>query len=205
MKVLNIDQSGTGTTGMFLINVEKNKIISYQFSSFKHANWEEHIQFLINAIRELEPDIVVYENTTYIYGRQHQGTVGLYKLTGAIASLKYFLSHIKIESIAVNQVKGFKKRLFSQTEKIEGLTCKEGRGKGWKYNDKKINLHQLDALIIYHLWSKGSLESQKKIKEKIFCLKAKKSLGIRQKEQLKKLEKFLVEREKIKEISKINY
>jgi hypothetical protein len=66
-------------------------------------------------------------------------------------------------------------------------------------------LHQLDALVIYHLWSKGSLESQKKIKEKIFQLRAKKRLGVRQKEQLKNLEKFLVGKEKTKEISKINY
>jgi hypothetical protein len=87
--------------------------------------------------------------------------------------------------------------LFSGQEQIEGLTCKIGRGKGWKYSDKKISLHQLDALVIYHLWSEGSLESTKNIKKKIAELKAKKRLGIRQKESLEKLERFLMDRKNV--------
>jgi len=51
-------------------------------------------------------------------------------------------------------------------------------------------------LVIYHLWSKGSLESTKNIKKKITELKAKKRLGIRQKETLERLEKFLLDRRK---------
>jgi len=44
------------------------------------------------------------------------------------------------------------------------------------------------------LWSGGSLESKRSIKKKITNLKAKKRLGIKQKEQLEKLENFLVKR-----------
>jgi hypothetical protein len=54
-------------------------------------------------------------------------------------------------------------------------------------------LHQLDALVIYHLWSERSLESKKSLKKRIVELKRKKRLGIRQKEQLEKLEKFMGE------------
>jgi hypothetical protein len=45
--------------------------------------------------------------------------------------------------------------------------------------------------VIYHLWSGKSLESNKNIKKKIVDLKAKKRLGLKQKEQLSKLENFL--------------
>jgi len=67
-------------------------------------------------------------------------------------ALKYVFDFIqKIDSIAVNQIKPFKNKLFAEREKIEGLTCKVGRGKGWKYKRQKISLHQLDAIVIYHL------------------------------------------------------
>lgn len=185
-KILTIDPSGTGTTGIFLKEGKKE-----EFCQFKSKEWEKHLHFLSNLIQEIKPDIIIYETTTYIYGRQHQGTVGLYKLIGGIVCLKNCFSFLSvINSIAVNQVKAFKNKLFANKEQIEGLTCEPGRGKGWKYQNKKINLHQLDALIIYHLWSDGSLESKENIAEKIKVLKAKKRLGIRQQEQLERLERI---------------
>ena len=191
MKYLCIDPSGTGSTGIFFLEIN-NK---YAFLEYKSKYWEEHLNFIIKTVKQWKPDIIIYENATYIYGRQHQGTVGLYKLIGSIAALKYIFDFIQeINSIAVNQVKIFKDKIFSGQEQIEGLTCKTGRGKGWKYKRQKISLHQLDALIIYHLWSDKSLESKKNIKKKIKELKSKKRLGIRQKEQLEKLEIFLGKR-----------
>lgn len=191
MKYLCIDPSGTGTTGMFFFVIEEKS--KHIFFECKNKSWEEHLNFIINIAREYKPDIIIYENTTYIYGRQHQGTVGLYKLIGGIVALKYVFDFIQeVDSIAVNQVKPFKDKLFRGQEQIESLTCQAGRGKGWKYKRQKINLHQLDALVVYHLWSGGSLESKKSIKKKITKLKAKKRLGIRQKEELERLERFLV-------------
>ncbi|WNE40917.1 MAG: hypothetical protein mread185_000374 [Mycoplasmataceae bacterium] len=190
MKYLCIDPSGTGTTGVFFFKISKE--IEWKFSDFKSANWEEHLKFIINISREWEPDMIIYENATYIYGRQHQGTVGLYKLIGGIVSLKHFLNFVQgINSVAVNQVKSFKNKLFKEQEQIEDLTYQKGRGGGWKYKLQKINLHQLDALVIYHLWSEKGLESKKSIKKKIVDLKAKKRLGPKQTEQLNKLESFL--------------
>jgi hypothetical protein len=192
MKYLCIDPSGTGTTGIFFFKNDKKS--EYKFSEYKNDNWENHLDFIVNISKEWEPDMIVYENTTYIYGRQHQGTVGLYKLIGGIASLKYAFGFIqKINSVAVNQVKSFKKKLFSSEEQIQDLTCQPGRGRGWKYKQEKISLHQLDALIIYHLWSDKSLEGKESLKTKISFLKAKKRLGLKQKENLKKLEDFLIE------------
>ncbi|CAI2162892.1 16633_t:CDS:2 [Funneliformis geosporum] len=104
MKCLCIDPSGTGTTGMVLFGTDS---------------------------KESKPNTVIYENTTYIYGRQHQGTVGLYKLIGGIMALRYVFDFIQeVTSIAVNQVKPFKDKLFRGQEQIEGLTCQVGRGKG---------------------------------------------------------------------------
>ena len=193
MKYLCIDPSGTGTTGMVFFGANgKSKHI---FFEYKNKDWEEHLNFIINIIREYKPDIIIYENTTYIYGRQHQGTVGLYKLIGGIVALRHIFDFIQeVTSMAVNQVKPFKDKLFSGQEQIEGLTCRVGRGKGWKYKQQKISLHQLDALVVYHLWSDKSLESKKSIKKKIIQLKAKKRLDIRQKEELERLEIFLSER-----------
>ncbi|CAG8454131.1 17322_t:CDS:2 [Cetraspora pellucida] len=107
---------------------------------------------------------------------EYKRTVGLYKLIGGITALKYIFDFIrKIDSVAVNQVKPFKAKLFRGQEQIENLTYQNGR----------------DALVVYHLWSGGSLESQKSLKKKIVKLRDKKRLGIRQKEQLQKLEGVL--------------
>jgi len=46
-------------------------------------------------------------------------------------ALKYTFDFIQeINSVAVNQVKPFKDKLFAGREQLEGLTCKAGRGKG---------------------------------------------------------------------------
>ncbi|CAG8681453.1 9814_t:CDS:1, partial [Ambispora gerdemannii] len=125
MKYLCIDPSGTGTTGIFFFTDDKSE---YKLSEYKNVNWEEHLNFIVEIVKEKQPDIIIYENTTYIYGRQHQGTVGLYKLIGGIVALKYVFDFIKeINSIAVNQVKPFKDKLFTGQEQLENLTCKAGR------------------------------------------------------------------------------
>jgi len=169
---------------------------SISFQEHKSKNWEDNLNFIANLVRKEKPQIIIYENTNYVHKRT-PGTLNLLKLIGGIVGIKFAFDFIEeLNSVAVNQVKPFKDKLFSGQEQIKGLTCKAGRGKGWKYNNKRISLHQLDALVIYHLWSKGSLESTKNLKKKIAELKAKKRLGIRQKETLERLEKFLLGRRK---------
>lgn len=190
-KIITIDPSGTGTTGIYFLDKATNKEI---FQEYKSSKWEEHLQFLVEKIKDWKPNIIIYENTYYVHKRI-MGTLSLLKLIGGIVGMKYTFDFIEeLGSIAVNQVKAFKDKLFAEKEQIEKLTCKVGRGKGWKYKNQKINLHQLDALVVYHLWSGESLESKKNIKKKITELKSKKRLGIRQTEKLEKLEKILQNR-----------
>ena len=57
--------------------------------------------------------------------------MSLLKLIGGIVGMKYTFDSIEeLNSIAVNQVKSFKDKLFTNKEQIEKLTCKIGRGKG---------------------------------------------------------------------------
>jgi hypothetical protein len=52
-------------------------------------------------------------------------------LIGGIVGMKFAFDFIEeLGSVAVNQVKPFKDKLFSGKEQIKGLTCKAGRGKG---------------------------------------------------------------------------
>lgn len=189
--VMTIDPSGKGTTGICLV-VNDNTIL---FQEYKNQNWFEHFNFLVELIKKEQPTTIVYENTTYLYGRPHQGTVNLYKLIGAIGAFPLLFPFIRLlTSLAANQIKIFKKKLFLGVFQIEGLTYQPGRSHGWYYQKTKISIHQLDSLIIYHLWSGGSLESIKIIKKQVKVLKNKKRLGIRQKEKLEKLEAFLTKR-----------
>jgi len=81
-------------------------------------------------VRKEKPRVVVYENTNYVHKRI-PGTLTLLKLIGGIVGMKLAFDFIEeLGSVAVNQVKPFKDKLFSGQEQIEGLTCKAGRGKG---------------------------------------------------------------------------
>ncbi len=138
LRILSIDPSGTGTTGVCLI---KTGIV---FQEFKSANWKEHAEYIAKIVKE-EPTIVLYENTNYLHSRQHSGTVSLLKLIGAIESLP-----VRTESILVSQVKDLKSKLFKRTKKIPEIKFKLGIG--WLFKGQKISLHQLDAFLVYQIW-----------------------------------------------------
>ena len=140
LRILSIDPSGTGTTGVCLIKT------SVVFQEFKSANWKKHAEYIAKIVKEWEPSIILYENTNYLHQRQHSGTVSLLKLIGAIESLPVQ----RIESILVHQVKDLKGKLFKGTKNIPHLTFKFGSG--WFYSEKRISLHQLDAFLVYQLW-----------------------------------------------------
>ena len=143
VKILALDPSGTGTTGMFLRNLTPDE--PYVFSEFKSASWKEHVDFIKEIVEKWKPDLLLYENTNYLHQRQHSGTVNLLKLLGAIESLS-----VKTESILVSQVKDLKSQLFKNQSQISGLEFKYGQG--WFYKSQKISLHQLDAFLVYWLW-----------------------------------------------------
>lgn len=156
-KILSIDPSGSGSTGMCFVLFEdhdddqKKRVY---FDIFLSKNWKEHFEFICKTIETEEPNIILFETTNYIKHRM-QNSLDLFKLIGAISVLKYCFSFVeRVESIAVNQIKGFKDKLQNKKEAIECLEYKIGRGNGWMYEKKRINLHQLDALIIFFLWEK---------------------------------------------------
>jgi hypothetical protein len=190
LKILVIDPSGTGTTGIIFIVLDENNVIDLiRFYDSKSNEWKEHYWNLFSLIENLEPNIILYEDTNYIYGRQQKGTVGLCKLIGSIHGMKDTFDFIdEIGSVLVGVVKSFRSKVQSGVENIDGLTYQEGRGHGWKYKGERINLHLVDALVVYHLWSKKHLKSKDEIKAEIDELKSKKRLGSKQKEKLLELE-----------------
>ena len=95
----------------------------------KVENWFDS-ELVAAGVRKEKPRVVVYENTNYVHKRI-PGTLTLLKLIGGIVGMKLAFDFIEeLGSVAVNQVKPFKDKLFSGQEQIEGLTCKAGRGKG---------------------------------------------------------------------------
>lgn len=151
--VLTIDPSGSGSTGVCLIN-KKEGGESFTFFEFKDSNWEEHLLFLFCFLNIHKPDIVVFETTNYIKHKM-QSSLDLLKLIGAIVSLKLFFEFINsLDSVAVNQVKACKRKIQEKKVIIPNLNYELGRGKGWSYQGKRISLHQLDAFIVFFLWQK---------------------------------------------------
>lgn len=146
-RILSIDPSGTGTTGLFFINGKEQEFFSYE-----NREWKEHSKFLISLVKEKKPNLILYENTNYINLKGRDMT-SLFKFFGVIECLSSFFN-LEVDSIFVKQVKELKDGLLKGNKNIMGLTYQIGRGKGWKWEEKKINIHQLDALLVYLIWRK---------------------------------------------------
>ena len=139
VKILSIDPSGTGKTGICLI--EGKKITFHEVGS---PNWKEHLTHIKGLIIIHQPTILLYETTNYINSKGKDMT-SLIKLLGTLELLTDL-------SIPVNQVKDLKAKLLAGTKQIPELTFKKGRGKGWMFKGQKISLHELDAYLVYWLW-----------------------------------------------------
>ena len=158
-KYLSIDPSGSGTTGCVFYDKQK-KI--YQFFNFTSKNWQEHFNFLSRLCQEKRVNILIYENTNFIYGRQFSGSVSLLKLIGGIECLKYIHPKIKkVDNVLVKQVKDFYKKIVQEKFVIPELERKIGRKGGWFFQEQKINVHELDALLELNLYL-SPLKSKKK-------------------------------------------
>ena len=143
-RILSIDPSGTGTSGVYFRNGKEQR-----FSSFQSKDWKQHLAFLVEQVKELKPNLILYEHTNYI-NLKGKDMTSLFKLFGGIESLVY-LGVEEIKSVPVNQVKALKDKLFKGTKTITGLEFAKGRGKGWTLNHQKLNLHELDAWLVYWL------------------------------------------------------
>lgn len=146
-RLLSIDPSGTGTTGLFFADGE-----IWETWDFCDSDWEKHLKFFIDLIKEKKPQTIIFEHTNYV-SLHGKDMTSLFKLFGGIKTLSYVFDFLeRVEYLPVNQVKELRGKIFRQTKQIKDLTYKVGRGGGWLYENKKLSLHQLDAFLLYHLW-----------------------------------------------------
>jgi len=141
-KILAIDPSGTGTSGICLIS---DKTI--EFKEIKDIYWKNHYNFIVANIKLYNPSLLLFENTNFISNRTSD-SLNLIRLLGAIECLAIK----EVKSINVVKVKQLSKQLFKGVVKIENLEYLPGRGKGWMFNGKRVSIHCLEAFIVYWLW-----------------------------------------------------
>jgi len=147
-RILSIDPSGTGTTGICLIN-DKTKGLTktIEFKEIKDIYWKNHYNFIVSNINLYQPNLLLFENTNFISNRT-KDSLNLIRLLGAIECLAIE----KVESINVVKVKQLSKELFKGVKLIKDLEYLPGRGKGWMFNGKRVSIHCLEAFIVYYLW-----------------------------------------------------
>lgn len=143
-RILSIDPSGTGTTGIFYTNGQEQEFKEYG----KDIYWKNHYEFIISLVKAYKPNLILYENTNFISNRTSD-SLNLIRLLGALECLAVS----KVESINVVKVKEMSKALFKGTIKIKDLQYLPGRGKGWLWQGKRISIHQLEAFLVYYLFT----------------------------------------------------
>ena len=119
-KILAIDPSGTGTSGICLINGKE-----IEFKEIKDIYWRNHYNFIVANIKLYQPNLLLFENTNFISNRTSD-SLNLIRLLGALECLAVE----KVESINVVKVKQVSKQLFKGTKTIKDLEYLPGRGKG---------------------------------------------------------------------------
>jgi len=153
-RILAIDPSGTGTTGIFFIDIydQDPNIYFTEFHQFQGKNWKEHYAFINQLVKEKEPELILYEDINFINNR-NKDSLNLIRLLGAIECL----SVEKVNNVNVLKVKEISKALFAGKVKIPGLEYLPGRGKGWLWQGKRISIHCLEAFLVWYLWNKLNL------------------------------------------------
>ena len=141
-RILSIDPSGTGTSGIYYHDGNRG-----QFIQHIHQDWKKHYDFIAGLVKVYHPNILLYEHTNYV-GPRGKDMTSLFKLLGAMEMLPVE----SMKKVPVNQVKELRNKLLKGKHKIEGLEYQPG--KGWHCHQKKISTHGLDAYLIYWLWKK---------------------------------------------------
>ena len=144
-RILAIDPSGTGTTGIYFKNG-----IQEEFQQFQSKEWKEHYLNISQLVKIYQPNILLYENTNFISLRGKDMT-SLLKLLGSLEVMEIE----KVKNIPVDQVKRMVKQLLRGEVKLDNLEYKQGRGKGWMYKNQRISIHQLEAFIVYYLFTRN--------------------------------------------------
>ena len=119
-RILAIDPSGTGTTGIYF----KNGAVE-EFREIKEKDWLKHYDFISSLVKVYQPSILLFETSNFIRIRGKDMT-SLFKLLGALEVLPIQ----KVKSVPVDQVKRLTKELLHGIKKLEGLEYQQGRGKG---------------------------------------------------------------------------
>lgn len=153
-KILAVDPSGTGTTGVYYWNGKQGN-----FHRFTSKEWVKQAWFILELVKELQPDILLFENSNYVNSRGKDMT-SLWKLMGATEALPYGFLGLRVVAVPVNQVKGLRGKLLKGTSQIKDLEYQNG--KGWHYQGQKISVHQLDAYLVYWLWESKQGETIEK-------------------------------------------
>ena len=120
-KILAIDPSGTGTTGIFFKGDWK------QFGQFTGQDWQGHYKFIADMVKVYHPDILLYETTNFISLRGKDMT-SLLKLLGTIETLSLPCSVLRTETVPVDQVKRLRGKLLKGEQSITGLEFQKGKG-----------------------------------------------------------------------------
>ncbi|CAJ0824359.1 6881_t:CDS:2 [Entrophospora sp. SA101] len=163
-----LGHSNVGTTMGYIHNdfatlyADYSKIFQNQNQSLSNYSTSELLAEIGRRtggvyVKDYQPALILYENTNYLYSRQHQGTVSLLKLLGAIESLP-----LRIESILVKQVKDLKAKLFKDETQIEDLEFKLGKGEG-----RRIMPYTKEQLKAYYQINKAKLNQQRSERRKL--------------------------------------
>ncbi|KLL05275.1 MAG: hypothetical protein MRERV_3c106 [Mycoplasmataceae bacterium RV_VA103A] len=147
IKILSIDPSGNGTTGICLIWGQEK--FFYQFVSKK---WQEHYQYVLNLVKKEKPLIILIETSYYEQkGGASLGMFSLKKLVGALECLKFHTSS-QVITIRNQETKKWGQKIKTGKNLVPGLIYKD---KKLFYKELKISQHQADALIIYYLYDRS--------------------------------------------------
>jgi hypothetical protein len=142
MRILAIDPSGTGTTGICLVNSK-----SVDFKEYKDSSWKNHYNFITSLIKSHKPNLLLFENSNYISNRS-KDSLNLIRLMGAIETLPIK----EVQSINVLKVKELSKALFAGRAILPNLVYLPGRGKGWLWKGNRISIHQLEAYLVAYIY-----------------------------------------------------
>ena len=145
MIVISCDQGATKITGYFIWFGG----CAYDFRTCEDENWICHVESAERLIKEIKPSLFLFEDVKQ-YAGNSKGFVNYHfrNVVKAGGAVEYVCHQLGVSKYGIVNAHEWR----TQEKAKRGMTPGLIRKKEWYFKDRKITVHEKDALVLFYVW-----------------------------------------------------
>jgi len=143
--IICCDQGATKTTGYFMFFGG----CAYDFRTWTDENWLSHVKDAEKLLTEKKPTLFIFEDCKQYAGNK-AGFVNYHfrNVVKAGGAVEYLCHKLGVKTYGIANAHEWRTQKKAKGGEIPGLF----RKREWYFKDKKISVHEKDALILFYMW-----------------------------------------------------